>query len=186
MLTGPKIVLARYTAASAEGLIRMQAEVLNALPDPELLVKTTDEEWRNYLLGDGIIFVAKVGAESAAYGIGVLGACADEERRYLTEEIANEFNLLLADFLWVDTVAVLPRFRGQGIQRLLTACLEKEGLSRGASVALTSVSPENEHSLRNFVSSGYIQVRVATLYGGRKRLVLANHLARGGTENRTA
>lgn len=61
----------------------------------------------------------------------------------------------LAHVAEMDSVAVLPAWRGLGLQRKLEALGEREAVRRGCRHLVATVHPRNHHSLDNFLASGF-------------------------------
>lgn len=55
----------------------------------------------------------------------------------------------------MDSVAILPAWRGLGLQRRLEALGEREAARRGCRHLVATVHPRNRHSLDNFLASGF-------------------------------
>lgn len=55
----------------------------------------------------------------------------------------------------MDSVAVLPAWRGLGLQRGLAALCEEEATQCGCRHLVATVHPRNAHSLGNFLAMGY-------------------------------
>ena len=78
--------------------------------------------------------------------------------------------------VYMDSAAVLPEFRGQGLQnRMLTECenLLAETIYKHA---LSTISPHNTASLRSLIKNGYKVVKTAKLYEGLERNILYKEL----------
>ncbi|MBE6514909.1 MAG: GNAT family N-acetyltransferase [Thermoplasmata archaeon] len=71
----------------------------------------------------------------------------------------------------VESVAVLPEYRGNGLQRELVGIGEQRAVSDGYTEAYATVSPRNSHSLDNMLKLGYEVLREAPKYGS-VRLIL--------------
>lgn len=170
-------MISTYTPADVEaGIAFMQSlqdPVLASLPDPDLLVPTTVTEWRSYLTGMATVAVAWREEHPLAYGMGMTTQQADDERRLLTHELAPKHDITAEESGWIDTVAVLPEARGAGLQVAVCEYLHQQLALAGCRQYLTSISPRNEHSIRNFAAMGYRLIETLTLYGGRTRLVMA-------------
>jgi hypothetical protein len=84
----------------------------------------------------------------------------------------------LKESVTYDSTFVLPEYRGYGLQRLAHPFKDAEALRLGAKEALATVSPDNSHSLRNMLSSGFSIRARRELYGGQDRYILGKHLQR--------
>lgn len=65
----------------------------------------------------------------------------------------------------MDTAAVHPDYRGQGLQKLLMQEAEKEIRSMGERILLCTVHPENRFSLQNVLNQGYTIMLKKAKYG---------------------
>ena len=72
----------------------------------------------------------------------------------------------------MDTVGVLPWFRGLGLQRRLMEQAEKDLKKEGFRYFLCTVHPDNRFSRENMEKLGYRQVWVGEKYGGYMRAVM--------------
>ena len=72
----------------------------------------------------------------------------------------------------MDTVCVLPAYRGLGLHRQLLAWAEEHLQAMPYCYYLTTVHPDNSYSLRNFQKSGYQIVATRPKYGGLPRHIL--------------
>ena len=75
-----------------------------------------------------------------------------------------------------ETTFIDPEYRGFGLQRMFTEVRTQEALRIGATEALTSVSPDNEKSLANLRSNGFVPVREVVIYFGLRRLIMRKEL----------
>lgn len=64
-------------------------------------------------------------------------------------------NEMLLQVINMDTVAVHPDYRGQGLQRKLMTIAESEILQQGSRILLCTIHPENQYSLQNAQRQGY-------------------------------
>ena len=78
--------------------------------------------------------------------------------------------------VYMDSVGVLPEFRGLGIQDRLLKAGEAYLAHTKYSHAFATVSPDNPASLRNFQKNGYKILATAEKYGGLMRHILYKKL----------
>lgn len=69
----------------------------------------------------------------------------------------------------MDSVAVLPEYRGHRLQRRLMEAAEKELKERGFWYLMCTVHPDNCYSRNNVIGQGYESVTVKEKYGGHVR-----------------
>lgn len=80
---------------------------------------------------------------------------------------------------WVahmDSVAVLPKYRGYRLQRRLMEAAERELESRGYRYLMCTVHPDNCYSRNNVISQGYEPMLTKEKYGGNIREVFLKKL----------
>lgn len=75
-----------------------------------------------------------------------------------------------------DTTFVHPAYKGYGIQRLFIGLKDAAAISLGAAEALATVSPDNDISLKNLISSGFVVVEEKKMYGGFNRYIVRKSL----------
>ncbi len=66
----------------------------------------------------------------------------------------------------MDSVAVLPGYRGHRLQRRLMEAAEKDLTESGFKFLMCTVHPDNRYSRNNVISQGYEPVMVKEKYGG--------------------
>lgn len=72
----------------------------------------------------------------------------------------------------MESVAVLPKFRGYKLQKQLLEMAEKIEKDRNTKYLMATVHPENIYSGRNFEEQGYSCLLETKKYGGLRRNVL--------------
>lgn len=71
----------------------------------------------------------------------------------------------------IDVVVVMPRFRGHGLQRILTLHVAEELAAAGYRYLMSTVHPDNLPSRRSMERCGFRCVRQTVKYGGLPRLI---------------
>jgi GNAT superfamily N-acetyltransferase len=64
---------------------------------------------------------------------------------------------------------VRDRYRGLGLQRTLIREVEKTAVARGYNLLCTTVAPNNDFSINNFLKEGYVYAKTEMKYGGLVR-----------------
>ncbi len=72
----------------------------------------------------------------------------------------------------MDTVSVLPSYRGHHLQRRLMLFAEEELRKEGYHHLICTIHPENKYSMNNALSLGYEVKKICEKYGGYHRAVL--------------
>ena len=71
----------------------------------------------------------------------------------------------------MDTAAVHPDYRGQGLQRKLMAYAEKALAEGGERILMCTVHPDNRYSLQNVLSQGYQIAATQPMYGSVRHVL---------------
>ena len=74
---------------------------------------------------------------------------------------------------YMDSAAVLPQYRGRGLQRSMIEFAERSERLTGYRYLMATVSPDNPYSLRNLRQLDYDIVCRCEKYGGKERYVVA-------------
>lgn len=132
-----------------------------------------NEEFLNYLL-DGAGFVVKAVYDNQIIGFGMAEVKLDP----VTSPVATlHLNDDISFCGEIDNILVLPDYRGYGLQRKMMCYLEEKfHLDTSIHTLYTTVHPDNIYSLRNCFTLGYQKVMDASLYGGKKRVVLEKRI----------
>ncbi|MFT4105134.1 MAG: GNAT family N-acetyltransferase [Lacrimispora sp.] len=72
----------------------------------------------------------------------------------------------------METIAILPQYRGNGLQHTMMQAAEEELKSRGYKYFMCTIHPENIYSEKNAVKQGYEVVLTKEKYGGYVRDIL--------------
>ncbi len=80
----------------------------------------------------------------------------------------------------MDSAAVLPRFRGNRLQRRLLQAAEEDLRAGGIRYLMCTIHPDNAPSLRTALGLGYRVMTTKEKYGGNLRAVLLKELSPQG------
>lgn len=97
----------------------------------------------------------------------------DNLGRYLPEWTEE----MLKEVAHMESAAVLPKFRGQKIQKKLLQAAEKLERERGTKYLMGTVHPENSYSADNLEQMGYECLLETEKYGGLRRKIVCKKLA---------
>ena len=76
----------------------------------------------------------------------------------------------------MESVAVLPKSRGQKIQKKLLSAAEEIEQKRETKYLMATVHPDNIYSVENLEQLGYQCLLETEKYGGRKRKIMSKEL----------
>lgn len=134
---------------------------------PELLCRETDAFFHQHCRARGRIL--GLFADGELIGYGVLGLPAPDE-----ESFADRFGLTAeqrAVVATIDGAGVLPRWRGNGLQRRLVAARIEAAGAAGRRIAVSTVAPGNLPSLRNLLAEGLTIRALRPAFGGLRFLM---------------
>lgn len=78
----------------------------------------------------------------------------------------------LSKVAYMDSAAVLPEYRGRGLQREMLVFAEKSVRLSEYRYLMATVSPENPYSLKNLQDAGYEILCRCEKYGGLSRFIM--------------
>ena len=158
----------RATPDDLDKVLALQDEIVEALPDKDLYATFSEEESLNQLKTD-ICIIAECNGEVAGYSVMIPNDPDNPENYgkyfgYDREQLAKTVSM--------DLTMVPPKYRGYGIQRIFNKLRLGMASEMGASEALTTISPDNPYSYRNFLVLNFEIVDERELYGGKRRYIL--------------
>lgn len=169
----PRTVTAQIrlcTASDRAAMLALQDDIRAAMPRPELFLSNTEEDLAQDLQSSLCI---GVWAASDLIAYGILRYCGSSPHNY-----AASMDIPASDWpYWanVDTVAVAPAWRGNGLQQRLVACMMEQRRPDIIGFGCT-VSPDNTHSLNNMLAAGFTIRTRRMMYGCHDRYVLGRQL----------
>lgn len=138
------------------GLASVQDKTWYVVDDVEFLERHVEEEG----------YILKYMAEDVIAGFLVVrhpGMAEDNLGRYLQKE---------DKVTHMESAAVLPKFRGQKIQKKLLQKAEELEKERGTKYLMCTVHPDNIYSAGNLEQLGYGCLLEVEKYGGLKRKIM--------------
>ena len=170
-------VIRRCAMEDLAKILALQEKILAEIRDPAIFAATAEESFvesirEDYCLG------AFCGEALAAMTLMVTGRYSERNYAHYLAYPKEAY----ASCVSMDLTMVDPAYRGYGLQLLFTELREEEAQRLGASEALVTISPDNEHSLHNLMRAGYEIVCTKELYGGLPRHVLRNRLDQTGEQ----
>lgn len=160
-----------FRAATPEDIdkvLELQETIMNALPDRDMYSPYTREETQREL-ENYPCYIAECGGELAGYSV-LIPNDPDDPENY-----GHHFNYdrdQLARTASLDLTMVVPKYRGYGLQRIFNKLRIGKAVEMGAKEFLTSISPDNPYSYRNFLVLNFEIVDERDLYGGKRRYLL--------------
>ncbi|MBR0664000.1 hypothetical protein GXW71_06485 [Roseomonas hellenica] len=156
-----------------DSLINVHQKIVEALPSPSLFRARGVESIRSLIGDDSSCFGIFDGKALVAYSAVRFPESGTENLGIILGFDQYEAQLV-AEF---EGVAVLPKYRGNGLQDVLTKARAAKAILRGRLITAARVSPENFHSLRNFLAYGMTGRKFVRLSGGYERLIVVrNHV----------
>ena len=162
------IEIRKGTADDLEGFIQLLRHVKEAMTNPEWFYLDSPEEVRE-MFADGTmdLWVAMDG-ERLAGAFDVLYPGLQSFNYGYSVGMAQEELLKVVN---MDTAAVHPDYRGQGLQRKLMAYAEKALAEGGERILMCTVHPDNRYSLQNVLSQGYQIAATQPMYGSVRHVM---------------
>lgn len=135
-----------------------------------------DAEYISKLLqhGNGMAWNAVEESSGCLAGILSIATPGDVKENLGRDAGLSGESLKLAAHL--DSVAILPDYRGHGLQYRLMREAEAELKRQGFRYLLCTVHPENRFSRDNMVRHGFCSVKIAEKYGGLLREIMMKEL----------
>lgn len=168
------MIFEKATTKDAPLLANAMQQIRASMDDPTMYVIDTEEDIRNWIDEiHGFALLAKENEELAGFFIFRYPDIEEEDHlgAYLNLDEAQKKSVV-----YMDSTAVFPKFRGQGLQKQLL--LKGEHVLRGTSytTALATVSPDNPASLHTLLNAGFQIIATVPKYGGLLRHVLYKDL----------
>lgn len=145
-------------------IMELQRKCVEQLPDADIYYPLSRAEMLESLHLDTVLG-AWAGDTLAA--VAVIVSARDSERN-----LARETGCPPEQNLTFDAVLVLPEWRGHGLHRAFLEYTIGKAAEGGVARITATVSPENEHSLSNFLRCGFTIAATKVKYGGLTRHIL--------------
>ncbi len=135
-----------------------------------------DSEYTCHMLteGNGIGYKAFEKDSGALAGVFIAALPGNRE-----ENLGRDIGLSqeeLGKVAHMESVAILPEYRGNGLQYVLMNTAEEELRKQGYRYLMCTVHPENIYSKNNIIKQGYQVVMTKEKYGGYLRDILLKEL----------
>lgn len=136
-----------------------------------------DSEYTRHTLteGNGIGYKAFEAESGTLAGVFIAALPGDRE-----ENLGRDIGLSqeeLGKVAHMESVAILPEYRGNGLQYILMKTAEEELRKHGFRHLMCTVHPENKYSRNNMIKQGYRVVLTKEKYGGYLRDILLKEIS---------
>lgn len=162
----------RAVPEDIDTVMELQQTIMDALPDKDLYSPFSREESIGQLEHD-ICYMAECGGEVAGYSV-LIPNDPDNPENY--GKLFNYDRDRLAVTCSLDLTMVSPKYRGLGLQRIFNKLRLGQAIEMGAKEALTTISPDNPYSYRNFLVLNFEILETREMYGGKQRYILHKYL----------
>lgn len=150
--------------------------IMNAKPSgktkPEWYITDEEDAVRKCLCEQGFILVAQTDLDVIA-GFFIVKYPEREENLGKYLDFTDE---QLEKVVLMDSVAILPEFRGNGLQGILVKWAEEKIDPARFRYLMCTVHPDNVYSLHNMQKLGYEVKKTVTCYGNNIRNVLLKEI----------
>ena len=146
-----------------QAVIDLNETIYSALPDKSILRHNTPEMIASCLAEPNVTLGIWEDDTLIAVGMLYVPQCIEEDHFHdlgLKGEYKSANQKL---FL------VREGYRGLGLQRKLIREVEKIAIARGYNLLCTTVAPNNDFSINNFLKEGYVYAKTEEKYGGLVR-----------------
>lgn len=149
--------------ADLQVIIDLNETIYAALPDKSVLRHNSPEMIASCLEEPNVTLGVWDGDLLVAIGMLYVPQCIEEDHFHDLDlqgdyKSANQKLFLVRD-----------RYRGLGLQRRLIREVEKTAIARGYNLLCTTVAPNNDFSINNFLKEGYVYAKTEMKYGGLVR-----------------
>ncbi len=169
------------SASDIDAITAVMESISHEISDNDLFCADNRDFIFRHIVSEGFVLKAVVDGHVAAFLIVRYPHAADDN---LGRDDGLPENDLDSVF-HIESVAVLPEYRGNGLQRKLVKIGERRAFADGYREGYATVSPKNKYSLDNMLALGYSVVCEAAKYGS-VRLILHKRMSSPTTPSRQA
>ena len=167
-------VFKNLTVGNLNDILVLQGDCVDHLPEPGLYYPLSVEELEESLRRDVVIGVYD-GDRLVAVAVIVVN-------RESPRNLATGIGCSSDQTYTFDAVLVSPGWRGYGLQNiLLRQCMEMAEKA-GVAYIVATVSPDNHHSLQNFIKVGFEILSTSRKYDGLVRHIIGYSLSNKKTQ----
>lgn len=167
----PQIQLAK--PGQVDGIFSIMSGVAAHMEHPEYYVIDDRDYVARHISQEGFTLLWMEEVQIA--GFLIVHLPRPEEEHNLGNDLGfSPRQLLLSAHM--ESAAILPEFRGRGIQKKLIAAAESRVTALGYQYSLCTVHPDNLPSLNSLLSLGYEVATTKLKYGGKLRHIMKKEL----------
>ena len=149
-------------------------EAVANLPQKDWYVPDDIPFLERHLKEEGYILKCVIEGKIVAFLIVRYPMLSDDNLGFYLPNTTDE---MLKKVAHIESVAVLPNFRGYRLQKQLLQQAEKIERNRDTKYLMATVHPDNIYSSKNFKEQGYISLLETKKYGGWKRTILLKEIS---------
>ena len=146
-----------------QSVIDLNEAIYSALPDKSILRHNSPEMIASCIEEPNVTLGIWEGDMLIAIGMLYVPQCIEEDHFH---DLGLEGEYKSAN---QKLFLVREGYRGLGLQRKLIREVEKIAMARGYNLLCTTVAPNNEFSINNFLKEGYVYAKTEEKYGGLMR-----------------
>lgn len=146
-----------------QAVIDLNETIYSALPDKSILRHNTPEMIASCLAEPNVTLGIWEDDTLIAVGMLYVPQCIEEDHFH---DLGLEGEYKSAN---QKLFLVREGYRGLGLQRKLIREVEKIAIARGYNLLCTTVAPNNDFSINNFLKEGYVYAKTEEKYGGLVR-----------------
>ena len=146
-------------------IIDLNEAIYAALPDKSVLRHNSPEMIASCLEEPNVTLGVWDGDLLVAIGMLYVPQCIEEDH-FHDLDLQGDYDYKSAN---QKLFLVRDRYRGLGLQRRLIREVEKTAIARGYNLLCTTVAPNNDFSINNFLKEGYVYAKTEMKYGGLVR-----------------
>lgn len=168
-----KVYIRKLKINDIEEILVFQTEILNGIKEEHIYCETQRVEFEQYFNNkDTLLGIYTEDNELIA--MGVYARYGESEDNYGFDLGIRGKELL--EVGQIDSVAVVDKFRGNSLQKIICKELEMVSKEEGKNIICTTISPNNPYSIRTFEALGYEIIKEKEKYGGMRRYILMKKL----------
>ena len=171
-----KVFMQEILYAIKEDILELKAvmeEAVQALPQKDWYVADDIDFLKRHIKEDGYILKCVIEGKIVAFLIVRYPMFSEDNLGQYLPQVTKE---MLQKVAHIESVAVLPKFRGHQLQKRLLEMAEMIEKEKNTIYFMATVHPDNIYSSRNFKEQGYRCLLETRKYGGLKRVILLKEL----------